>query len=91
MKNPIPKLTATEAARHFSQVLDQVESGSQYLIERRSKAVAHLGPSFFAPRLISECLAIRRSRPSVTPDKDFAKDLLEIIGENPDREAPGWD
>jgi antitoxin (DNA-binding transcriptional repressor) of toxin-antitoxin stability system len=41
----MPDISATEAARSFSDVLDSVEHGREtYTIIRRGKAVAHLGP-----------------------------------------------
>ena len=41
----MPDISATEAARRFSDVLDSVEHGKEtYTIVRRGKAVAHLEP-----------------------------------------------
>ena len=41
----MPDISATEAARRFSEVLDSVEHDkSRYTIVRRGKAVAHLEP-----------------------------------------------
>lgn len=41
----MPDISATEAARRFSDVLDSVEHGKEtYTIIRRGKAVAHLEP-----------------------------------------------
>lgn len=41
----MPDISATEASRRFSDVLDSVEhEGRHYTIVRRGKAVAHLGP-----------------------------------------------
>jgi prevent-host-death family protein len=41
----MPDISATEAARRFSDVLDTVEHGKErYTIIRRGKAVAHLEP-----------------------------------------------
>lgn len=41
----MPDISATEAARRFSEVLDSVEhEKSHYTIVRRGKAVAHLEP-----------------------------------------------
>ena len=41
----MPDISATEAARRFSNVLDTVEHGKErYTIIRRGKAVAHLEP-----------------------------------------------
>ena len=41
----MPDITATDAARHFADLLDGVEHrGEHYTIVRRGKAVAHLEP-----------------------------------------------
>ncbi|MEX0863901.1 MAG: type II toxin-antitoxin system prevent-host-death family antitoxin [Acidimicrobiia bacterium] len=41
----MPDVSATEAARRFSDMLDSVEHGKEtYTIIRRGKAVAHLEP-----------------------------------------------
>lgn len=41
----MPDISATEAARHFSDLLDSVEHGGKhYTIVRRGKAIAHLDP-----------------------------------------------
>jgi len=41
----VREITATEAARHFSDLLDAVEHGREgFAIVRRGKAVAHLSP-----------------------------------------------
>ncbi len=40
------RLTATEAARRFSDLLDQVErEGETFVIERRGRAVASIAPA----------------------------------------------
>jgi len=38
-------MTATEASRHFSDLLDAVERGESVLIVRGSNAVAEIGPA----------------------------------------------
>ena len=41
----MPDISATDAARRFSDLLDSVEhSGERYTIVRHGKAVAHLDP-----------------------------------------------
>ena len=90
-KNQILRLTATQAARDFSGLLDQVENGSEAVIERRGEAIALIGPAGSAPRRISECLSVKLPRASVRPDPDFARDLDAIIAGNPKGEPPAWD
>lgn len=38
-------MTATEASRHFSDLLDAVERGERVIIVRGSRAVAEIGPA----------------------------------------------
>jgi antitoxin (DNA-binding transcriptional repressor) of toxin-antitoxin stability system len=89
--NQILRLSATEAARDFSKLLDRIEAGSEAIIERHSQAVALIGPAAMAPRRISECLAVPLARPSAAPDSEFAADLEEIIRGNPAVEFPSWE
>ena len=42
----VRKLTATDAARRFSELLDAVEQrGESFLVERHGRAVARIGPA----------------------------------------------
>ncbi len=91
MINQILRLTATEAARDFSRLLDRVEAGAEAVIERHSEPVALITPVAHAPRRISECISVALARPSSSPDPDFAADLEEIIRGNPAVEPPSWD
>jgi antitoxin (DNA-binding transcriptional repressor) of toxin-antitoxin stability system len=90
MRNQILRLTATQAARDFSRLLDLVEEGAEAVIERRQQAIAVMRPAEMTPRRASECLAVRLARPSVRPDPGFARDLEEIIEGHPKGEPPPW-
>ncbi len=91
MKNQIHRLTATEAARDFSALLDRVAAGEEAVIERHSEPVAVIAPPSLAPRRLSECISVALARPSSRPDPGFEADLDEIIRGNPAAEAPAWD
>ena len=91
VKNQITRLTATEAARDFSALLDRVASGAEAIIERHSVPVAVIGPAVSTPRRISECLAVPLLRPSASADPDFHADLADIIAGAQTAEAPKWD
>jgi antitoxin (DNA-binding transcriptional repressor) of toxin-antitoxin stability system len=67
-------LSATEAARRFSALLDAVERrGETFVVVRRGKAVAHIGPAHAADgKTVKEIL---RSDP---PDGDWATELREV-------------
>ena len=68
------RLTATDAARRFSELLDAVERrGESFLIVRRGHAVARVEPARAANgKLIKEIL---RASP---PDRRWAAELREL-------------
>ena len=70
------RITATEAARNFSEVLNRVAAGEEIEITRNGATVALLGPSkprFLSAERFRELLA---SAPPV--DEQFAEDLHAI-------------
>lgn len=74
------EITATEAARRFSDLLDAVEHrGEQFTVVRRGRVVARLEP--IAPsRGAGLKAALRRHRHDATWSEDLAsvRDLVEI-------------
>jgi prevent-host-death family protein len=67
-------VTATQAARQFSDVLDAVErEGETFLIVRRGRAVARLGPAVGGRG--RDVKALLRSAPS---DAAWIEDLREM-------------
>jgi prevent-host-death family protein len=70
----VRSLSATEAARRFSSLLDAVERrGESFLVVRRGQAVARIEPARAANgKLIKEML---RSNP---PDRRWASELNEL-------------
>jgi prevent-host-death family protein len=90
MKNQIVRLTATEAARDFSALLDRIETGQRAIIERHSKPVALIVPAPFAARRLSESAALPLARPSARLDGGFEKDLEVIISGHRESEPPAW-
>jgi prevent-host-death family protein len=70
----VPSLTATDAARRFSDVLDAVEhAGESYTITRHGRAVARLVPA--ARTTGAELLAFLERR---RPDAGFASDVEAV-------------
>ncbi len=68
------QLTATEAARRFSEVLDAVEhEGETFVITRGGRPVASLVPAAATSGLALKA-ALRRHR----PDPAWARDLGEV-------------
>lgn len=68
------QLSATEASRRFSEVLDEVESGGEsYVIVRHGRAVATIGPSGGGTGV-----ALKEALREVKPDADWARELREL-------------
>jgi antitoxin (DNA-binding transcriptional repressor) of toxin-antitoxin stability system len=80
--NHISRLSATDAVRDFSRLLDRVGSGAEFNSERPGEPVAVFAPSNTARRRLSECRAVSIRRSSSAPDPDFARDLDYIIAGN---------
>ena len=68
------RLTATDAARRFSELLDAVERrGESFMVVRRGRAVARIEPARAANgKRVKEVL---RSNP---PDRAWASELREL-------------
>lgn len=80
------KLTATEAARNFSDVLNRVAAGEEIEIVRNGATVALLGPP--RRRLLSRD-AFRELMTSAPPvDEEFGADLRRVRAEAGAPESP---
>lgn len=68
------QLSATDAARRFSHVLDSVEGqGESFVVVRHGRAVATIGPAFAGTgRAVKEMLRKHR------PDPEWADELHEL-------------
>ncbi len=68
------QLSATEAARRFSDVLDSVESDHEtFVVVRRGRAVATIGPA-----LGGTGRALKSALRENLPDPQWAADLREL-------------
>jgi antitoxin (DNA-binding transcriptional repressor) of toxin-antitoxin stability system len=85
------RVSATEASRSFSRLLDAIEAGRRFLIHRRGRDVCVMAPPLVVGRRASECLAYVRGRSPVVLDDRFGEDLLEILAGEPAEERPSWD
>jgi len=85
------RVSATEASRSFSRILDEIEAGRRFLIHRRGEDVCLMTPPVGVARRASECLAYLRTRSPVVLDEHFGDDLLDILAGEPVGEAPPWD
>ena len=72
----MPRMTATEAARNFSDLLNRVASGEEVELTRSGAPVAVIGPP--TARLVSaeRFRELMASAPS--PDEDFAEDVRAV-------------
>jgi antitoxin (DNA-binding transcriptional repressor) of toxin-antitoxin stability system len=70
------RLSATEAARRFSSLLDQVErDGETFVVERRGRAVAEISPAAaVSGRVVKDLLRAQAE------DPDWLKELAELRG-----------
>lgn len=77
------QLSATDAARRFSEVLDSVESSREsFVVVRRGRAVATIGPALGGSgEALKEALRAHR------PDAEWAAELRELR----DAVGPGTD
>jgi prevent-host-death family protein len=81
---PMRRLSATEVARRFSQVLDEVEaSGERVLVMRHGRPAVEIGPARSGNG--AKVLAVLEARPH---DPDWVSDLARVrdeVGEATDR------
>jgi len=70
----VRRLTATDAARHFSDLLDQVErEGETFVVERRGRAVASIAPAaVVSGRAVKDLLRAQQA------DGGWARELAEL-------------
>jgi prevent-host-death family protein len=73
------RLTATEAARSFSEVLNRATAGEEIEITRSGATVAVIGPPRARMLSAERFRELMRSAPGV--DHDFVNDLREIRSE----------
>ena len=77
------QLSATEAGRRFSDVLDRVESGGEtFLVVRHGRPVATIGPA-----LAGTGRALKNALRENRPDAKWAAELRELR----DAVGPGTD
>lgn len=85
------RISATEASRSFSRLLDEVERGHRFVVHRRGRDVCAITLPPADARHASECLALLRGRSPVILDDAFGADLLAVLEEEPVEERPRWD
>jgi antitoxin (DNA-binding transcriptional repressor) of toxin-antitoxin stability system len=83
-------ITATEAARKFSEILNRVKfKGESFIVERNGKPICEISPSQSEGISTQELVELLRSAP--WPDKGYF-DILEEITRNQPTVAPSpWE
>lgn len=73
------RISATEASRNFSEILNRARYGGEsFLVERGGEPVAEIRP---ARKRSTVADAIDFLRTTPLPDPDFKRDMEEIIAE----------
>ena len=94
MARQVIHISEAEAANEFASLLERVRAGAEFVIEQDSQPVAILRPAASRPgRLLSESIALAEAHGSTaTLDKDFGRDLEEIINSQRESLTPTeWD
>lgn len=84
------RVSATEASRTFSVLLDEIEAGRRFLVHRHRRDVCLMGPPTMGGRRASECLELLRARSPVLLDDGFGADLMRVLAEESTDERPSW-
>ena len=83
------RLSATEAARNFSELLNRVRyRGETFIIERGGEAVGELRPAAPSRFTGADLVALLRSLPPV--DEDFLKAVEEAARNQPPIQESPW-
>ncbi len=83
-------MSATEASRSFSRLLDEVEAGRRFLVHRHGRDVCVMAPPPVHGRRASDCLKVLGARSPVLLDDGIGADLLDILAEESVEERPPW-
>ena len=87
----IRRISATQASRSFSKLLDAVERGQRFVVRRRGEDVCVIAAPAMSGRRASECVRALSGRAPVVLDGGFGDDLLEIIAGEPIENPQPWD
>ncbi|MCZ6795070.1 MAG: type II toxin-antitoxin system Phd/YefM family antitoxin [Planctomycetota bacterium] len=85
------RVSATEASRAFSDLLDQIEIGHSFIVHRHGRDVCVMTAPPLDGRRASKCLELLRGRPPALLDDGFSRDLLDIVSTEPAEDRPSWD
>jgi len=83
-------VSATQASRSFSRILDRIETGGRFVVRRHGKDVCLMSAPPLTGRTAAQCLDILQGRVPVQLDRRFGDDLLAIIAAET-AGTPPWD
>jgi len=85
-------VSEAELARDLHGLLDQVQTGTEIVIERDAKPVAVLRAPDRKGRMLSEIAAALSPESTATLDEDFAADVQDFIDRHREpMNPPEWD
>ncbi|MBI3183682.1 MAG: antitoxin [Myxococcales bacterium] len=83
-------ISATEAARSFSELLNRVRfRGDSFVVERGGEAVCRISPIATAPRSVRDLIRLLGETPK--PDKRYLDDLERITRAQPKLPSGPWE
>ena len=93
MADHVIRISESEAANNFADVLARVRAGAEVVIESGKLPIAVLRPAEPHVRLLSESLRLAKEHASTaTLDADFGKDVEAAIASHREPlNPPAWD
>ena len=83
------KISATQAAREFSEVLSRVHyQGTEYLVERSGRVICRISPAGARGRTFGDLVSVLRDAPR--PDAGFGDTVLEATRDQPPAPEDPW-
>jgi antitoxin (DNA-binding transcriptional repressor) of toxin-antitoxin stability system len=83
-------ISATEAARTFSELLNRVRyRGDSFVVERGGEPICRMVPTTSATRTVRDLLRLLKQVPK--PDKQYAEDVRGIIQHQPETPGGPWE
>jgi antitoxin (DNA-binding transcriptional repressor) of toxin-antitoxin stability system len=88
-------ISEADAVRDLAAILNRVQAGAEFVIERDAQPLAVIRAAAPARRTISQCIALaeahERAGQAPVLDADFAADVEEIVRNRKPWNPPTWD
>lgn len=83
------RISATEAAREFSDIINRVRyRGDEFIVERGGEPVCRISPVAPTHATLADLIEVLKKFP---PDEEFADDLEDIIKNQPPIPKSPWE